>query len=169
LKSIRKKNLYFRKYCGRVFYKLFRKNLVGIDDISLTLDIDSTNILYRLTIATELNILFLDSNVSGYGIKKILHNVGSEMALNVDIVQNLELTKFLDVKECLSLISEIENVLIQLVKTSPIEMVMSCEVSAVLKHYRKLSEMDSHPLSDFDNMRFKVDPIVKTKFSTKIR
>lgn len=77
------------------------------------------------------------------------------MALNVDIAQNLELTKYLDVKECLSLISEIEDVLIQLGRTDPIEMVMSCEVSAGLKRYRKLSEMDNHPLSGFDNMSLK--------------
>lgn len=50
--------------------KLLNKNLVGIDDVSLTLDVNPTNILYKLFIATEPNILFLDSNVSGYGIKK---------------------------------------------------------------------------------------------------
>lgn len=62
-----------------------------------------------------------------------------------------QLKKFAEIENSLCLLADMTDVLIQFI-FGQTEMYLDCTARAGLKRYRLLSEMDDHPLSDFDDM-----------------
>lgn len=122
----------------------------GFDNV-MNIGIDPTNIFYMLTAGCRSTTYLSAKNVDEYTLAKVLYNACSELYLGLTAEKDFELTKYLDVQNALELITDITDVLIQLVESQS-ETYLDCEASIGLKRYRLLSEMDDLTLSDFDNM-----------------
>lgn len=125
---------------------------IELDDVSMYLDTVPTDIFYLLTIGGNAITNLYASSLGDYALKKVLHDVESEMSLNSETTDLFDLKKYIDIDNSLFSLVDITGVLISLIHSAQSEMVLSCEASIGLKRYRKLSEMDDLTLADFDNM-----------------
>lgn len=124
---------------------------VGVEDINLYLDVAPTSIFYQLTTGGNAITHMFAEPISDYVLKKVLHDVNAEMYLSASADIDWQLKKFAEIENSLCLLADMTDVLIQFI-FGQTEMYLDCMARAGLKRYRLLSEMDDHPLSDFDDM-----------------
>lgn len=135
----------------------------GTDEFETLISIDPINIFYLITIGGRTNTYLYASPIEKYVLKKVLHDVETEMYLNASTDIDWQLIKYINIENSLYLLADMTIVLIKLVSGQS-EMYLDCEASAGLKRYRLLEEMDDLTLSDFDSMTLEeVDYVILTE------
>lgn len=115
------------------------------------LDIEPTDLFYQLNIAGQ-SIMHLNvSPIDKYVLKKVLHDVNTDLYLSATSDIDWQLVYYLDMANSFELMADLKDSLIQLISIYS-EMWIDCEASAGLKRYRLLAEIDDNVLADLDNM-----------------
>lgn len=123
----------------------------ALDDLNLYFNVTPFDIFYMLTISGEATICLNALSIDDYSLKKVLKDLDMAALLSVNVDDDFELTKFIEINNSLNLLADIADVLIQFV-TPVSDMSLSCIARAGLKRYRRLEDMDEFELSDFDDL-----------------
>lgn len=126
--------------------------IAELESIDLELSTEQINLFYLAVISGQCVLNLSASPLGDYILNKVLYGLNANMTLTAANVQTPALEKFANADALMQMLMSMTEILVQFIVLDQVDMVMSCEASAVMKQYRFVSEMDDYHVSYFDNM-----------------
>lgn len=126
--------------------------IAELESIDLELSTEQINLFYLAVISGQCVLNLSASPLGDYILNKVLYGLNANMTLTAANVQTPALEKFANADALMQMLVSMTEILVQFIVLDRVDMVMSCEASAVMKQYRFVSEMDDYNVSHFDNM-----------------
>lgn len=126
--------------------------IAELESIDLELSTEQINLFYLAVISGQCVLNLSASPLGDYILNKVLYGLNANMTLTAANVQTPALEKFANADALMQMLMSMTEILVQFIVLDQVDMVMSCEASAVMKQYRFVSEMDDYNVSYFDNM-----------------
>lgn len=126
--------------------------IAELESIDLELSTEQINLFYLAVISGQCVLNLSASPLGDYILNKVLYGLNANMMLTATNVQTPALEKFANADALMQMLVSMTEILVQFIVLDQVDMVMSCEASAVMKQYRFVSEMDDYNVSYFDNM-----------------